>query len=218
MLCALVLGAGSVTAAENYSTWTYSSDVTLNTSASGADVANDVTGFPVLIRLTSSNFIFSEAQGSGQDIRFANSSEVPLSYEIESWDSTTASAAIWVQMGTVAGNKAGQIIRMYWGNSAAADSSNSKAVFSATDGFAAVWHLNNAFKDASASGNDGGNSNTGDVAGMIGRARSFLKDPSQYVEIPYSASLNLNDFSFSAWTNLADTNKNQGIISSRFGS
>ena len=116
VLCALVLGPGSVMAAENYSTWTYSSDITLNTSASGADVATDVTGFPVLIRLTSFNFIFSEAQGSGQDIRFANSSEVPLSYEIESWDSTTSSAAIWVQMGTVAGNKANQILRMYWGN------------------------------------------------------------------------------------------------------
>ena len=82
----LALSAGTALAAEDYATWTYNADVTLNTSSTGAAVTGTVTGFPVLVRLSYRNFLFNEAKGNGADIRFGKAG-MPLSYHVERWDS-----------------------------------------------------------------------------------------------------------------------------------
>ena len=53
------------TAAEDYSTWSDSMDITLNTTPLAADVANDVTDFPVLIRLNPDGTVPPEAGVDG---------------------------------------------------------------------------------------------------------------------------------------------------------
>src|SRR5690606_13315892 len=84
-----------------YDGWSKSKEITLNTTASGANVAGEVRNFPVLIRLGSAeSTILSEAKAGGADIRFARG-DIALPYEIESW-STTA-AAIWVKVDTIKG-------------------------------------------------------------------------------------------------------------------
>jgi len=50
--------------------WPYAKQLYLNTSASGANVPGTVENFPVLVRLNSGNFDFSQAQKNGNDIRF----------------------------------------------------------------------------------------------------------------------------------------------------
>jgi len=45
--------------------WSYSRQVYLNTSSSGASVSGDVYNFPVLIRLNSGNFDFTQARNDG---------------------------------------------------------------------------------------------------------------------------------------------------------
>ena len=126
------------------STWMYHKTLYLNTSASGAGVFGTITNFPVLIRLTKSNFNFSQASGNGYDIRFTKSNNTPLHYEIETWDSSQGYAAVWVKLDTILPNNTTQNIRMHWGNKQVAgiDSSSSTAVFDTSTGFAGVWHMN----------------------------------------------------------------------------
>ncbi|MDB5104230.1 MAG: filamentous hemagglutinin N-terminal protein, partial [Fibrobacteres bacterium] len=214
----ITAGAGVVSLnVLDYSGWNYVSTINFNTTSTGANVPNDVTDFPMLVRLDSNNFIFDQAMPDGRDIRFADPDGSGLIYEIERWDPTLKKAEIWVKVPKVDGNSNRDFINMYWGNSGVSSLSNSSGVFPSASGFGGVWHLNSAFTDASSNGNNGANSNSTDSLGLIGRARSFLAGSSQYVEMPYSASLDLGSFSFSAWTKPASLGNTRAIISSRFG-
>jgi hypothetical protein len=81
-----------------YAVWHYSRQLCINTSATGASVPGDVTGFPVCIRLTSSNFTFSQARNNGADIRLTKSDNTSLPYEIERWNAAAGAAEIWVKV------------------------------------------------------------------------------------------------------------------------
>ena len=123
--------------------WLYAGRLTLNTTASGANVAGAVTDFPAAVRLTRSNFDFTQAQAGGGDIRFTKSDNTPLPYEIERWDPVNGFAEIWVKVDTVFGNDSTHVVTMYWGNSTSSvtSQSNGAMVFDTTDGWAGVWHL-----------------------------------------------------------------------------
>src|SRR3989339_463875 len=64
--------AGGSTVAVPFPLWKHHTALTLNTREAGADVAESITQFPVLVRLDSTSFPFSEAQATGADIRFTN--------------------------------------------------------------------------------------------------------------------------------------------------
>jgi hypothetical protein len=201
---------GSVTTLE-YVDWKYRRDLYLNTTATGAQVSATVTGFPVLVRLTSNNFIFADAGRNGDDLRFTKSDGTLLPFEIERWDSTSSLAEIWVRVDTVYGDNSSQNITMYWGNPGAKSASNGAAVFdtSASGGFGGVWHLNEPARDMAkdATGNhfDGTPSDTAPAAadGRIGAAWEF-NGISSFVDIKNTANGKLNfpqdgRYSISAW-------------------
>jgi hypothetical protein len=180
---AAVLGfrPAPATAAEDYLQWGRYRDITLDTSPGGADVATDQIGFPVLVTLASLQAdVFSQARPGGADVRFSTAEGRHLPYQIEQWDAAARKAAIWVRVDTVKGGDAAQRLRLYWGNSGAADSSDGKAVFRTGDGFRGVWHLGNA-EDASANGSHGKDSGTSAAEGRIGGARRF-DNPDAYAK------------------------------------
>jgi hypothetical protein len=161
-------------AAGNWSAWANSTELTLNTSPSGAGIGESVTGFPLLVRLTAENFDFPQAQPDGRDIRFSKPDGTPLPYEIERWDAAGQAAEIWVKVDTIRGGDAAQSLRMYWGNPAAPDGQRDEAIFGAGNGFEAVWHLGGGTgaRANAAGGNpalpsryDGDESVTGVIAG-----------------------------------------------------
>jgi hypothetical protein len=195
--------------------WKYSRQLFLNTTATGAGVASNVTNFPALVRLTAGNFNFSQALGNGGDIRFEKSDATPLAFEIEHWDSLNGQAEIWVKMDTVYGNNSTQSMVMYWGNTAAASISNSAAVFDTANGFQGVWHLaeagNTVAYDATYNHYNGtpyAMSAASAVPGIIGIAQAF-NGVSSYIAMPGTASGKLNfaangTYALSAWV-YADT-------------
>lgn len=61
-------------------------------------------------RLNQSNFNFSEALGSGENIRFSKADGTHLYYQIERWDSLSGEAQVWVRVDTVYGNNSTQYI------------------------------------------------------------------------------------------------------------
>jgi hypothetical protein len=195
--------------------WNYSQRLFLNTTPGGADVSGDVYNFPVLVRLTNTNFIFNEAGTKGTDVRFTKTDGSLLPYEIERWDAQLQQAEIWVRVDTIHGNDHVHSITMYWGNANAAVVSNSAAVFDTSNGFQGVWHMNGpngaAAFDATGNHYDGtpfGSASTAPVSGMAGMAQRF-DGASQYFQMAGTASSKLSlpqngTYAISAWVN-ADT-------------
>ncbi len=205
----VLLGAHLGCAQENYSThWMHYEDLSLTTTSVTSQA---VVKFPMLVRLDTTNFKsgFSQALPGGRDIRFMKmGSGVHLPYQIEGWDTTRKAAAIWVLVDTINSGSNNAFVRMYWGNGAAADSSNGKAVFDTANGFQAVFHMNKGDTtselDATANAYVASEYNQpADAAGAIGRAR-FFNGTTQRFQIGNSASSSLNfqltdGYTLSAW-------------------
>jgi hypothetical protein len=217
----VAVGSGDTTVVM-YSLWKFSKKLYLNTAQSGAQVRGNVVNFPVLVRLTQTNFNFSEAKTDGSDLRFTKSNGLPLSYEIERWDASQGYAEIWVKVDTVFGNDSTHSITMYWGaptGSATVSLSNGASVFDTANGFQGVWHLgqtNGATAiDATVNHYDGTPFNSASISpvtGMVGAAQKF-NGQSGYFQMIGTASGNLNftrngTYAISAWA-YADTIDNQ---------
>lgn len=142
-LLALCLGTGF--AQEDYTTWGRVKTLTLNTSATGANLTENTGNFPLLIRLDSAHAeVFQQSKTGGADLRFRRAGGPQLAYFIASWDSAAKKAEIWVSVDTVFANNAGQQIRMYWQKTSATAASSAAGVFSAAKGFVAAWNMGGA--------------------------------------------------------------------------
>ena len=98
-------------------TWSYKKTITLS------PVTPEIN-YQVKIELDSSNFDYSHAQDDGDDLRFYNTSNAPLDYWIEEWD-TSSTSTIWVEVDSSGTNT----IYMYYGNSSASSVSNGTNTF-----------------------------------------------------------------------------------------
>ena len=212
-LMLLVFSAALWAINDDYTQWLYYRNITLNTKASGANVAIAIAKFPVLIRLgAADSLVFKNSKQSGQDVRFSKSTGAHFPYQIERWDSTNKAAEIWVLADSVKGNDSSQYMRMYWGNTAAADSQKSTAVFDTANGYQGVWLFgegnNSTAIDATANGYNGTASGTippTDTAGIVGRCRKFDGSTS-YFSMNGTAGGRLNfpqggAYTLSAWVN-----------------
>ena len=144
---------------EAYADWPYSRAVAVRAGAAGADLDADVAGFPLLLRLDSSNFPFDSALSpAGADLRFVSAAGRHLPYEIESWDAGARKAQVWVRLDTVKAGDDAQTFRMLWGNRLAPSLSSGESVFGSADGYRGAWHMRRepvlgGFPDAGARGN-----------------------------------------------------------------
>jgi hypothetical protein len=120
------------------SDWAHAMRIDVDTTPTGANVHEDVSGFPLLVRLNATNFAFDEARPDGTDIRFLDASGNNLAYEIERWDARQAMAEIWVLVPRITGNSRTNAILMYWGNPLSAASSSGPSVFG---DYACVFHM-----------------------------------------------------------------------------
>jgi hypothetical protein len=97
LLTALVLSLPAVAHAWWNADWTARKKVVLDTE--GLALATPVTNVPVLVRLHTGNFPFSEADLDGKDLRFvAEDDTTPLEFHIEAFDGTNELALVWVKL------------------------------------------------------------------------------------------------------------------------
>jgi Concanavalin A-like lectin/glucanases superfamily/Domain of unknown function (DUF2341) len=176
-------------ASEDYSGWKYSKRITLNTMAGGANVAENVVDFPLLVRLAGANFNFSQASAGGADLRCADTQGNHLHYEITRFDKDLPAAEIWILLDTVMGNSNTQSITLYWGRPDLTNWSGGPAVFAPALGYAAVWHLV-SLGDATGNGNVLVNNGAAAAAGITGAGFS-LNGMNQYLSCGPSASLTM---------------------------
>lgn len=188
----------------------YSQEIQLNTSTTGADVAETITDFAVLIRLTRDDFPFDQAQPDGRDLQFTKKDMTILRYDIERWDTLSDQAELWVNVDTIHGNNATQSIFMHWGAKAAPVTSRNAPVLNTSAGYTAVWHLSNNSIDASGNGHNSSSCSAIDTQGIIGGCKKFKGTDS--IVIP-SLLDTQQTVTLSAWARLDSVSAGGDIIS-----
>ncbi|NTW31555.1 MAG: hypothetical protein HGB12_02845, partial [Bacteroidetes bacterium] len=87
-------------AAQCLTGWQYRKKITIDQTKVDANLTN----FPILVSLSSSNFNFSKARSDGYDICFTSSDGTTLlKYERERHDQTNSLAEYWVKVPSVSG-------------------------------------------------------------------------------------------------------------------
>lgn len=185
------------------SAWSGHALLRMNTGAAGAAIAQDAADFPLLLRLDSADFPFSEARPDGADLRFSGPGDALLAHEIERWDPVAKKAEIWIRIPLIkAGTDTGSF-RMHWGNPAAAAPA-AQPVFDTTGGFRGVWHLSGpAVKNVVGSSEDGNASLSAPAEGVIVGARSVSGKDSG-MSVPDAPALRpAGGLTVSLWANAA---------------
>ncbi len=174
-------------------------------------------GFTILATTTQTVLSATSTGGKmefldGRDILFTNGTDcntdsgTKLPFEIEKYASSTGELVAWIEADDVSSTTAKSLL-LYYGNSTATDQQNITGVWDST--YAGVWHLNEdpsggapQHSDSTSNNNDGTaqSMESGDsVTGPMDKALNF--DPSEYVQIPNSASLDItgNAITLSVW-------------------
>jgi len=182
--------------------WAHNKKLAFDTTENGISVKEDVAALPVLVRLHSGNFTFSEAKPDGSDLRFfAADGKTPLKFHIEKFDVTNELASVWVALPKLTANSTADSIVMAWGNPKAAAADDSKGTFDASQIF--VLHFADAegVKDATANAIQISLTGVKPVAtGPISAAAGF--DGKSHLNLAAAAALKLTaatGFTFSSW-------------------
>ena len=163
--------------------WQYRKKITIDQTKVDADLSD----FPVLVKLTSSNFDFSKALSTGYDIRFTSSDgETLLKYERERHDQANSLAEYWVKVPSVSGTVDTDFY-VYYGKSDASDGADAANVWDSN--FKNVYHLKNA-TTSTVSDSKGGITGNKKAAnepqeenGKVGKAQHFVASNPDYIEV-----------------------------------
>jgi biopolymer transport protein ExbB len=183
--------------------WSYRKQITIDTTPKGANISQAAGRVPVLIRLHTGNFSFSDAQDNGNDLRFINSDDkTPLPFHIEQFDPLLGVAAIWVDVPDFPAGSVKQIW-LYYANKKAPVAGDAAGTFDAD--YTLVYHFDQdagvAPKDKTAYANNAQNAPAGiDTGAIIGKGARFTG--AGPITVPASPSLAISQggsFTFSAW-------------------
>lgn len=154
-----------------FAAWKHMALISPDFTQVGMENQTVVSDFPVLLRLTPTNFNLAEAGENGKDIRFTNLDHRVLPHEIVAWDAPNGSARIWIKTDTLRGNGSVGSILMYWGNPSAASASDPAKVFTAEAGWSGVWHLEEEGKGAAGEFKDATGRFHGTASGKVPSSR-----------------------------------------------
>lgn len=180
--------------------------ITIDTTPLGADISENLTDVPVLIRLHSGNFDFTRVKVDGKDLRFvAADDNTVLKYYIEKFDTLEELAFIWVRVPKISGTSNTEYFYIYYGNESAADSQSPNKIYA--EAFSGVFHFAETEgipQDFSTAGNFPSEFKGGlGFPGVVGNGVTFNGMDDRMI-IPGSPSFNFSKgFSFSAWVKIS---------------
>lgn len=186
--------------------WQYRKKVSFDLTEKGANIKENLTDVPVLVRLHSGNFSFANAKKDGTDLRFMSADDkVPLKFHIEKFDTKQEIALVWVRVPQLAGGGSQDSVWLYYGNdSAPGGMEESGGTYDTSQ--VLVYHLSEvdgAPKDATSYGNHASAfAGTHGTPAAIGNGFTF-KGPGEKIVVQRSPSLNFaKGFSYSAWVRI----------------
>jgi hypothetical protein len=183
------------------STWNYRTKITFDNSASTEDLSN----FPVMVKLNSSRIDYSKTQDAGQDIRFTDTDgTTQLPHEIEKWDEA-GDSYVWVKVPIIAAGSTTDYIYLYYGNSVASDNQNPEGVWNSD--YSLVQHLDETTgvlnEDSTSNNRDSTKLTPTDpnptITGQVDGSQDFAGD-NDYTIRAYNGT-SLDELSVSYWAN-----------------
>jgi biopolymer transport protein ExbB len=201
-----LLGAGfpAVSQAWWNNDWNFRKEITLDLSASGANVKESASDVPVLLRLHAGNFgYFNDTKPDGSDLRvIAGDDKTPLQFHIERYDVTNQLAFIWVRLPQLAGGAKDTKIYLYYGNGKGEAAGKAASTYDASQ--AAVFHFSDASglpQDSTANGNNAtaGSAESSSASLIAGGLKVGV---GKSLTVPSSSSLRLvptRGLTLSAW-------------------
>jgi biopolymer transport protein ExbB len=190
------------TGAAHAADWSHRTKISIDNTATGADLKQGAAQFPLALRLHSGNFTFADAKPDGSDIAiFAADGKTPLKFHIEHFDAANELAVLWVLVPRLTPGAKSDNIVLAWGNASAPPLSDAKATYDAAQIF--VLHFSDAdgVRDATANANNARESGAKAVAaGPLGGALEF--DGAARVVLPASPTLRIaagGVFTLTAW-------------------
>ncbi|MGD0883687.1 MAG: DUF2341 domain-containing protein [Thermodesulfovibrionales bacterium] len=185
--------------------WKERKKIQFDASSKGADIKENLTDVPLLIRLHTGNFSFSSAKPDGSDLRFVSADDKsPLKYHVEKFDPKEEIALVWVKVPRISGGSNQDFVWMYYGNPSSPDGQDAGGTYDVNQ--VAVYHLSEQKdlpKDSTAYGNHAA-SFSGKLAlpSVIGNGAQF-SGAGEQMTIAKSASLSFTKgFTFSTWIRL----------------
>lgn len=121
---------------EDYTLWPSSRSAVLDFTPTGGSASGDHSHFPVLVRLDS---VLDPAKVSRDELRFDDGRGLHLPFEIETWDTATHRADVWVRLDTANGGSSKHLLRAYWGRRRSLPQ-GAPAVFSSSEHWLGTWH------------------------------------------------------------------------------
>lgn len=203
--------------------WSFRKQLTVDTSATGANLQESVDEAPVLVRLHTGNFsYFLDTLKDGADIRFiAADDKTPLKFHVEKFDPINEMALIWVKVPRLTAGTNTDKIWMYYGNSAAKGGQDPAGTYDANQ--VLVYHFDELSAgpgDSTAYGNQPAASNVlANPASLIGAGVQFDAGGKR-ITIAATPSLRLvpsQGWTFSAWVKPAAAQGNMVVMESRDG-
>jgi len=201
--------------------------VTLNTTSLG--ITSNLTSFPALLSIQDNNLIItgtctdkvSTPNGPNYDFAFVEpGTSTELNYQIESYNQTTGTLLVWVQIPTLT-YATNNTIAFYYGSPSPTVTHNA-AFFANTwaSDYKAVFHFNETtYTGSVADGSSGGHTGTATgmtssdlVTGKIGNAYSFNGSSKSIVS---NAVTITGSFTLSAWVNLSATAHDQKVMTNQ---
>jgi len=197
--------------------WKQRMKIQFDTSAKAADVKESLLDVPVLIRLHTGNFSFSNAKADGSDIRFVSSDDkTPLKYHIEKFDSNEEIALFWVKVPRMSGGSIQDFIWIYYGNASAPDGQSAGGTYDLN--YVAVYHL--AEKDGNPRDSTAYTNHAGGFTGklgipsVVGSGAQFDVPDGGQMTIARSPSLSFTKgFTFSTWVRPGQSTGNSHLFS-----
>jgi biopolymer transport protein ExbB len=199
--------------------WSLRKEISIDTSAAGANISDPIGETPVLVRLHVGNFKFDSAKDDGSDIRFvAADDKTPLKFHIEKFDPLLGEGFVWVDVPDLKPG-AKSSIWLYYGNKKAVAAADPKGTYDPDT--VLVYHFGEHGTPAQDQTRWGNNAQT------VGQASdgSFIGpglrlDGQTTVTIPASPSLAWADgaaMTWSAWIKMDAAQPNAVVFSRRDG-
>jgi biopolymer transport protein ExbB len=185
--------------------WQYRKKIAFDTTDKGANIKENLTDVPILVRLHTGNFTFGNAKKDGSDIRFVSADDkAPLKFHIEKFDPKQEIALLWVKVPQIAGGGSQDSIWMYYGNDSAPDGQDPGGTYDTAQ--VLVYHLAETAgppKDTTAYSNHAAAfAGTQGIPSIIGNGVTF-KGTGEKIVVQRSPSLNFaKGLTFSAWVRI----------------
>lgn len=216
---AVIFSISSASAASSWwdKEWSGRKPFTVDTTAEGGAIKDEIGTAVVLVRLHQGNFPFEASREDGGDLRFVSGDDkTPLPFHVEKWDPLMLEGIVWVQVPDVTPDGKTNIW-LYYGNAEPSAETAGDSTKTYPEGTVLVYHFaerNTAPKDATANGNGAASAGTISEGSLIGAGMRLLgADP---IEIPASPSLEWTsgqDWSWSAWVKSSGPVANAVILS-----